>query len=219
VDVIIPARNESDNIERVLIPFASHPHISQIIVSLDADTTDDTDAIAERYATRIYTGTTNKGKGQCLANALYLVRTPRVIFCDADVTGLTHTHINQLMVPTDGMILGVPDWPTDAEFEATGQPRKWRRRLTLSWGMVTGQRSMPTEFARSMTDLHGYLAETQFNVRAFESGLDLIPVALRGLRSPFQLTDIRLAEMERDRLWGIANGWLPDPTRTEMDKR
>lgn len=220
MDVVIPARNEQDTVGWVVQEFTRHPTIMNVIVSVDADTTDDTWEVADMAgATRIITGTYHRGKGQCMMAGLQYVESERVIFCDADITGLTQGHINHLIHPTDGMILGVPDWPTPEEFEATGQPRKWRRRLTQSWGMVTGQRSMPTQFARSITDLHGYLAETQFNVRALESGMELIPCALKGLHAPFKLTDQRLAEMERDRQWGMAHGWLPDPIRTEMDKR
>jgi glycosyltransferase involved in cell wall biosynthesis len=212
MDVIIPARNEADNIERVLIPFVNHPFVSQVIVSIDADTTDDTDMIAERWASRIFTGTKNRGKGQCVANALYLVRTPRVIFCDADVTGLTPDHISCLMHPNGGMVVGVPDFPSEAELLLTGQPKKWRRRLEMSWHMVTGQRSVLTEVARSLP-LHGYLMETQLNKAHMEGKMPIDYCRLNGLRSPFLLTDERLSEMERDRQWGFRHGVLPVPER------
>lgn len=209
MDVIIPARNEAAKIEPILMEFATHPLISQVIVSIDADTTDNTHEIAERWATRIYTaGSTNRGKGQCVQNALYLVRTPRVIFCDADLDGLTHDHISHLTHPSDGMVVGVPDWPTKAELDATGQPRKWARRLRLSWHLVSGQRSVPTEIARA-TELHGYLMETQLNNAVVNAGLYIDFCGLLGLHSPFILSDQRLSEMERDREWGIQHGIIP----------
>lgn len=220
LDVVIPARNEANTLGPIIETFVSHVGIGQVIVAVDVDTNDDTwDVADEAGASRIVTGTYCQGKGQAVMYGLSTVETDRFIMCDADITGLTHEHINHLIHPTAGMILGVPDWPTEAEFEATGQPRKWKKRLTLSWAMVTGQRAMPTEFARDIGELHGYLVDTQMNVRAIEAGMELIVRELHGLHSPFQLTDQRLAEMERDRQWGMANGWLPDPIKDAMDRR
>lgn len=216
--VVIPARNEAANVGFVIGAFMSHPGIDRVIVGVDADTTDATWEVAHAMGAMCIMGSGITGKGQVMRNALTMVLSKRVIFCDADITGLTHDHINHLLHPIEGMVLGVPEFPTDDELNATGQPRKWARRLMLSWEMVTGQRSMPTDFALSINDLHGYMAETQFNVRAIENGMEIMSCFLPGLHSPFKLTDKRLAEMERDRQWGIENGWLPDPIQDRIQR-
>lgn len=212
-DVVIPARNEEKTIATIVNTFTTHPLIKSVIVSVDADTTDNTwDVVSnDTDATWICSGYHNRGKGQCVNAGLQHVTTRRVILCDADVTGLTHDHIGHLMHPTDGMILGVPDFPTPAELAATGHPLRWHRRLRYAWPLVTGQRSVPTAMAQAI-DLHGYVMETQLNIVAEAHNVETITCQLRGLRSPFRLTPKRRQEMERDRAWAIQNGWLPSTT-------
>lgn len=210
MDVVIPARNEAATIGPIVALFATHPLISRVIVSVDADTDDPTMEYAiDSGATDTITGTRNRGKGQCVTFGLWRVSTPRVIFCDADLRGLTHEHITHLTHPTEGMIIGVPDFPRPSELIATGQPRKWAARLHLAWPLVSGQRSVPTDLARSL-NLHGYLMEAQLNQAVKGRNLPIDYCELHGLRSPFILSDTRMAEMDRDRQWAIDNHIFKD---------
>jgi hypothetical protein len=196
----------------IVSTFRNHPSIGNVIVVVDNITEDNTWDYAASVGAICVTGTHARGKGQCMQYGLTFVTTERVVFCDADLYGFAYDHVSHLTHPTTGMILGVPDFPTLVELETTGQPAKWRRRLTFSWAMVTGQRSVPATFARTIP-LHGYLAETQLNMEAVRQGLEITPCDLRGLHSPFMLTDRRLAAMEVDRRWGQENGWLPQNGR------
>lgn len=212
MDVIIPARNEGLRIGAIVHAFATHPLINQIIISVDADTTDDTAEMARLSGATSICRNRARGKGQCVMDALPLVMSPRVIFCDADLTGLTHDHISHLLHPLDGMLVGVPEFPTQSELAMTGQPQKWRMRLQSTWHMVSGERTVPTALARALP-LHGYLMEAQLNQAIIDGKYSYDFCRLPGLRSPFILTDQRLTEMERDRQWGIDNGILPNGDR------
>lgn len=199
IDVVIPARNEAPTIGAIVEEFCAHVNIGRVIVPVDADTTDDTHEVATAAgALSILPDAT--GKGQVAWRGLMLVDTERVIFCDADLRGLTQDHITHLAHPCDdAMILGVPDPP-----DVSRMPARAVDRLLWSWPWVTGQRSLPTALVRSIKPpLHGYLMETQINRAVSVAGCAVLFERLRGLVSPFNLSASRLAAMERDRLWAI----------------
>jgi glycosyltransferase involved in cell wall biosynthesis len=199
VDVVIPARNEENTIGDIVRQFVEHPGIREVIVGIDADTTDNT-AMAAAMAgagIRVYGA---RGKGQCVTGALMRVETPYVVFCDADVTGLTYDHISLLIA---GAILGertvtigVPDIPSNYP-----DKRVW------AWRWVSGQRCVPTSLVRIL-DLHGYLMETQINRASQHAEIPIRFEWLRGLKSKFQMSEVRIAEMERDAEWARQKGIL-----------
>lgn len=201
IDVVIPARNEQNTIGKIVDTFHSCPEIGAVVVSVDMDTTDNTRLAAFGYSnikTDIIINLPEcRGKGQCVKRALDFVKSDNVIFCDADYTGLTTGHITQLIrgeIHDPEMAIGVPDFP----------PPPVLPRIIRSWQWVSGFRIMPTALARSI-DLHGYLMEVQINAAANIAKLPLRFERMYGLKSPLNLTNKRLVEMERDRLWGIAN--------------
>jgi hypothetical protein len=143
-----------------------------------------------------------QGKGQCVEIGLSMVKTPYVIFCDADITGLREEHVGLLLSealideaaehPT--MTVGVPELPANLPTE-----RLW------AWPWVSGERCVPTRLVRPLT-LHGYLMETQINAAAKHAGMALRFEWLRGVVSPYEMTDKRLEEMKRDAIWGREHG-------------
>jgi glycosyltransferase involved in cell wall biosynthesis len=193
VDVVMPARNEAQKIARVISVLKLHPGIGRVVVIVDGDTHDDTAAIASAASGDsdvVCSGRTPQGKGQCVTLGLEYVRTPYVLLCDADITGLTYDHISLLIadatVGNRTMTLGVADVDKDVP-----PARIW------AWRWVTGQRCLPTNLVRPL-HLIGYLMETQINRAAKESQLALRFEWLRGLKSPYNMTDQRIEEMQRD---------------------
>lgn len=193
IDVIIPARNEQDTIENVVTAFYMNQHIGVIVVVVDADTADMTGSRALRSGAVVVSGPPGGGKGQNIKAALPYITTERVILCDADVRMISPKHVHALL-DGSGLIIGVPDMPKNLP-----DGRRW------SWPWVSGERALPTSILRE-TNLHGYLTEVQINMACEKAGIRARLVPLPGLKSAYRMTDQRLAEMERDRLWGVEHG-------------
>jgi glycosyltransferase involved in cell wall biosynthesis len=203
IDVVIPARNEGGNIGMVLSVLKLHPAIGTVIVVADADTTDDTAALAREALDAedmVLTEHDMRGKGQCVTHGLRHVSSEYVIFCDADITGLTVDHVSALTLgATTGeysMTIGVPEVAHNLPTE-----RIW------AWRWVSGQRCVPTILVRRMK-LHGYLMETQLNSAARFAEMPVTFTWLSGLHSPYRMTEQRLQEMERDAKYGLEHGIL-----------
>jgi hypothetical protein len=203
--VIIPARNEERTIGKIVSTFNQHFETQgNVYVGIDADTKDRTGR------NTINAGGTpirmaQRGKGQVVTECVNVLAalpgrlSGRVILCDGDYTGLTTEHINLILKPQEGMVIGVPDWP-----EITVPPH-----VIDAWPKVSGFRCLPWKMVPM--NAHGYLLETQLNVLAAKSiGLWPRYVFMRGLKSPFQwpLSEQRMAELKRDREWGERNGVL-----------
>lgn len=199
--VIIPARNEEKTIGKIVEVFMEHPETRENVwVGIDADTTDGTAVeVWDRLGFVWHTG--ERGKGQVVRKtaeiaARHAFTGQRLILCDGDYTGLTTDHIDKILTPTPGIVIGVPDWP---EIEVPS-------RVTHSWPQVSGFRCIPWHLLPP--DAHGYLLETQLNLAAIATRTPVRTIFMEGLKAPFQwpLSKKRKAELERDRQWGIDNG-------------
>ena len=202
VDVIIPARNEQKTIANVLGPLTHHPRIGRIIVAIDPETTDETEYVVDAYSLR--TGlcvahAPESGKGQVVKFALQMYAdSNRVMFCDADITGLTYEHITAITESTNSQVIGVPDLPSN-------YPITVHTFTAYPW--VSGQRCVPLDIVWDL-NLHGYLMEVQINEAIKEAKLGTDLVLCKGLISPFNMTEKRRTEMLRDRDWGLKEGIL-----------
>ena len=202
-DVIIPARNASETIGDVVHPFAHHPAIGDIIVVVNPSYDPGTEAVLRQYGTSVIPMYVEaQGKGEAVMFGLELVATSHVIFCDADLTGLTEDHISQMiMYHTIGercMTIGMPEIPENYP--------NVRRSLT-AWPWISGQRVVPRTLVKSLI-LHGYLMETQINMAAYHAKLPVHFEWLDGCHSPYNLTDKRREAMEKDFKWGKEHGIL-----------
>lgn len=205
IDVVIPTRNEDATIRPIVEVFIEHPAIRTVIVGIDEDTTDDTMTTAigswlgePRRLVIIFGG---RGKGQVVKKCLQVVETPHVIFCDGDITGLSSDHIDLLIADAvfndkETMTVGVPDIPANYPTD-----RVW------AWPWVSGERCVPTKLVRPL-ELHGYLMETQINSAARHANFAVNFQWLVGLTSPYNLSEQRIAEMQRDAAWGKEHGIL-----------
>jgi glycosyltransferase involved in cell wall biosynthesis len=196
IDVVISARNEAATILDVVDTLIDHPAIKRVIVGVDKDTTDETyNLLLTRDVTCMFNG---RGKGQVARKGLVMVNTPYVLFCDADITGLTQNHIGLLLAeaiyddegkhPT--VTIGVPDIPDNYPTD-----RLW------AWPWVSGQRCVPTRLVRPL-HLHGYLMETQINAATRHAGMPVHFEWLKGLKSSYNMSPQRIEEMQRDADYG-----------------
>jgi glycosyltransferase involved in cell wall biosynthesis len=204
-DVIIPARDEAATIYDVVREFAQHDYICCVNVVIDMDDLGDTVKQLPTTYPNVYVRMPPlNGKGQLLQHALDYVGTERVIFCDSDLSGLNAHHIDYLTQNNrDGMIVGVPDYPTDL---SDTEPHDVR--AINAWPYVSGERSLPTSWARNAGPLHGYLVETQLNNYARKWLRPIWYERLEGVKAPWRMTARRIWEMERDRKWGKEHGIL-----------
>ncbi|MGD9840724.1 MAG: glycosyltransferase family 2 protein [Candidatus Bipolaricaulis sp.] len=92
VSAIIPAFNEAERIAAVLAPLTSSPAVDEVIV-VDDGSTDATSAEAERFGVRVVRLPENRGKAAAMAAGVEEARGDVLLFLDADLTGLTPSHI------------------------------------------------------------------------------------------------------------------------------
>lgn len=202
--VIIPARNEEATIAKIVQTFQDHPETKDhVYIGVDGSTSDHTSKAAIGHGGfPVRTGV--RGKGEVVLATLNVVGnlpgmlSERIILCDADYTDLTTDHITAILKPPRGMAIGIPDWP------AVECPE----HVINAWPRVSGFRCLP--WALIPSDAHGYLLETQLNLRAIKFRIPFKFVPMPGLKSPFQwpLSPRRLAAAQADREWGERHGYL-----------
>ncbi|MCS7222560.1 MAG: glycosyltransferase [Anaerolineae bacterium] len=100
VGVVIPAFNEALHLPRVLDVVSGVDWLTQIVV-VDDGSTDDTLAVAQRYALQdrrisVIHLPHNRGKADAMLAGVQALRADVVIFLDADLIGLQPHHLRQL---------------------------------------------------------------------------------------------------------------------------
>jgi hypothetical protein len=109
-----------------------------------------------------------------MATGLAHVSTPTVLFIDADLSGLRAEHVTYLAVapPVGGMLVGVRGKVLTGRIPS----------LLAMWPSISGERRMPTEFARSVhLNGVGWKAETLINVAAVRQHLPHSQVVMLGV--------------------------------------
>lgn len=98
ISLIIPAFNEQDNIGKVLSVVTKLDWVDEIIVVNDCST-DKTLEVAKRYKVKVETHKTNMGKGAAMATGAKAAKYNCLLFIDADLSGLTETHLLRILSP------------------------------------------------------------------------------------------------------------------------
>ncbi len=103
IGVVIPAFNEADHLPGVLDVVSAVDWLTQIVV-VDDGSTDDTLAVAQRYALRDPRASVvhlpqNQGKADAMLAGVQALQTDTVIFLDADLIGLQPHHLRHLSEP------------------------------------------------------------------------------------------------------------------------
>lgn len=209
VDVIIPALNEEQTIAHIVSTFRKHPMIGQVIVMVDAKTTDKTGNIAGACGAIVNVTGNISGKGELIQNASQLIQTPHVILSDGDYDKFSGYAVEVLIhsVWPQEMTIIIPKPPTAAEWLKEGLKIPFNAN---AWALNSGLRVLPTELLRSIENLHGYLVETQLNKTAKAQEIRIACISVSGVHSPLRFTKRRLEALEDDRKWGRENGVFDD---------
>jgi Glycosyl transferase family 2 len=198
IDVVIPCRNDHDTLAGVVKPFLELDKIGNIIVVHNGEENNYSYGVDYFRTGHLEIHAWNlEGKGQAVMRGLDFVESDRVIFCDADLTGLETRHVKILARPHVGMIVGYTERPER-------NPVPWPIPDDV-WQAVSGERSLPTHIARKI-NLHGYAMEVQINHFIRESGLPVNFAQLVGVTGKVRENSRRMAELRRDREWLSGNG-------------
>lgn len=131
VAVVIPAFNEADTVANVIQ--VARQLTSQVVVASDGSV-DDTVNVARQAGAHVLDLHPNGGKGPALKAALEATQASYVVMLDADLTGLTLTHLKLLLDP---VMTGQLDMSIGV-FEGGGFVTDWGNKLTPH---LSGQRA------------------------------------------------------------------------------
>src|SRR4029077_11371197 len=98
VAAIVCAFNEEKHVAEVLKVLTSYPGFTEVVV-VDDGSTDQTARIAAAFPVRLIRHARNRGKGAAMKSAVRKTRAPVIFFCDADIAGLTHKTIDEVLAP------------------------------------------------------------------------------------------------------------------------
>ncbi|MBI1834023.1 MAG: glycosyltransferase family 2 protein [Candidatus Andersenbacteria bacterium] len=98
ITAIVPAYNEAKRIGVVLEVLTTYPDFTEVIV-VDDGSTDNTAAIAAQFPVRVLMQEKNYGKGQAMGRAAAEASGDVFFFSDADVSGLTHYMLREILEP------------------------------------------------------------------------------------------------------------------------
>lgn len=98
VTAIVSAYNEAPRLGAVLEVLSTYPDFDEIIV-IDDGSTDGTSDVAKKFGVRVERNEKNLGKGRAMDRGVALANTEVIFFSDADITGLTHAHIDEIVGP------------------------------------------------------------------------------------------------------------------------
>jgi glycosyltransferase involved in cell wall biosynthesis len=170
-DVVIPACNEAATIAGVVRACTGARGVSSVIVVANGCTDDTARKATEAGAFVLYAEVPNKGAA--MTEGLRYVDTAGVLFCDGDLSGLTSTHVEGMLVlpPHNGQLCGLTDNPIVG--------------LSRFLPPITGQRRLPTTVARTISlDGSGYEAELRIDAAIGRKRLPHRTVILRGVSNP-----------------------------------
>lgn len=98
VSAIVPAYNEVSRIGSVLQTLTTCPYLHEVIV-VDDGSTDGTADLVQKYPVRFFRQEKNMGKGAAMERGVQEAKNETLFFCDADIHGLTHAMIHQIIDP------------------------------------------------------------------------------------------------------------------------
>lgn len=98
ISAIVPAYNEGERIASVLDILVSYPHFIEVIV-VDDGSTDNTPYVVSHYNVKYVRNERNMGKGYAMDRGVSVAEGDIIFFCDADIKGITHEIIDEIVQP------------------------------------------------------------------------------------------------------------------------
>lgn len=148
ISAIVPAYNEEGRIKKVLEVLATYPDFREIIV-VDDGSTDKTEEESKQFDLIYIKNETNRGKGYSMDRAVSLAKSDIVFFCDADVTGLTHEIIDNIVTP---VVKG------EVDMFIGMRNRKWYvfHQVMSFVPLLGGERALTKELWQKLPDYYKY---------------------------------------------------------------
>jgi glycosyltransferase involved in cell wall biosynthesis len=176
IDCIVPALNEQQTIGGVLDRLKASGAFRRILV-VDDGSKDRTADIARRAGAAVLRLTPNRGKGQAMLAAARRTTAPRVAFFDADLRGLSESHVRRLVEASNAgydMVCGLRDYGLFGNPLQGIGPLITGERIMKRWVL---ERCPPSCF-------RGYAIETALNdtVRRHGGRTCLVPMIGCGVR-------------------------------------
>ena len=192
-DAVVCARNEEDTIMAVIRALYSCRGIGRVFV-VDDQSGDATGTYAALAGAEVITGP-GQGKAAAMLTGLRHVQTARVLFCDADIRGLTPGHVGRLLSgPDDGMMTGIRgDMPSPGPLPP-----------------LSGERCLPAELARrALADARGFEAELAIDAEAGRAQIPVTTVRMAGVTNPRRMPHTELV-LTGFRYWPglLAYAWM-----------
>lgn len=134
VSAVVPARDERPTLAGVLRPLLLHPLVDEVIVADDASV-DGTAALARELGATVVTLPANGGKAAAMAKGVAAARNDVILFCDADLIGLSAEAITRIVEPVTrgdcAMFVGI-----------RGRRSYWANRLLHFTPILGGERAL-----------------------------------------------------------------------------
>jgi glycosyltransferase involved in cell wall biosynthesis len=196
VTAIVPAYNEASRIGRVLEVLTTYPDFREVIV-IDDGSLDGTEEVARKFAVRYEKNFLKKGKGRSMDRGVSLATGDVLFFCDADISGLTHEIIDEILGPvlrgTVDMFIGMRN-------------RKWYfgHRVIAFIPLLGGERAMTKRLWKSLPAYYkrGFRVEAALNFYALYHGRGFQYSVFKGLSQVIKEKKYGFWEGTRQR-WGM----------------
>lgn len=175
VDVVMPARDEVETVAANVAAAVGCAYVREVFV-VDDGSTDGTGEVAAAAGAKILRRDAPAGsKAHAMAIGVAATDAPAILFVDADCTGLTARHLDDICRPfAEGravMSLGAFDYG-----------RFWNP-LVLRWPPLSGERVVPRWVFEAIPPekLDGYTIEVRINEVIAEGRLPTVARTMRGV--------------------------------------
>lgn len=174
VTAIVPAYNEEKTVRSVVSTLLSSGLFYDVIV-IDDGSVDATASRARAAGATVRVNKTNLGKGTSMKIGAKMTNSPYLFFCDADIIGLNHRHLDELLKPIKlvnfGMSVGMRD---------KGRIGTWFS-MKLPW--ISGERVIDRRIIDAVpsTIFTGYRAEILLNRSCNRLGLRSTALKMDGV--------------------------------------